>query len=380
VEKGIQWRIRKKALRKLKKLSPTVIGITGSYGKTSTKHILGHILSTVSPTLITPKSFNTVMGICRSIFDGLTSKHEYFVVEMGAYGPGSIKRLSDFVSPTHGIITAIGIAHLERFKSPERILNAKYELADKVSEMAGILVVPADSTPKAFLKSRMKTHPETYPFGSKKHEFPHETYYTDVKETSSGLSFKIHCAGKAYAIETPLYGLHQCANITAAFSLAKHLEVPEKTIVASLKTLPQIEHRLEVSRGNNGSIIIDDAYNSNVDGFLSALSLLNTLGQKRKRRILVTPGMIELGEAHDREHKRLGQKAAECADIMLVIGSERIPTLTAGFNENSKKDQQVIPCSSFAEAKNWITQNGTANDVILFENDLPDLFEEKLKL
>jgi hypothetical protein len=157
VEAKTQQRYWREAQEVLRDIDPMVIAITGSYGKTSVKHILGHILETAAPTLITPGSVNTAMGIARVIRERLRPHHRYFVVEMGAYGPGSIRRLCALTPPKMGIVTAIGVAHYERFKSLETVAEAKFELAEAVAENAGTIVAAADvlgfAAPRRFIRS-----------------------------------------------------------------------------------------------------------------------------------------------------------------------------------------------------------------------------------
>ena len=165
-----------------------------------------------------------------------------------------------------------------------------------------------------------------------------------------------------------------------AFIAACNLGIAPETVITALKSTPQIAHRLEVKPQENGSILIDDAYNSNPTGFNSALKLLNTFAQNNRRRILVTPGLVELGKEHDAEHAKLGKLAAEQVDILLAVVPERIKALTTVFTANSKPNQQLILCPTFANARNWLNQNTQPDDIILLENDLPDVYETKLKL
>src|SRR5206468_4274303 len=143
---------------KLQRLNPVVIGVTGSYGKTSVKHILGHVLETAGPTLITPGSVNTAMGIARVIRERLAPHHRYFVVEMGAYGIGSISRLCALTPPKIGIISAIGKAHYERFRSLEAVARAKFELAEAVRDNAGTIIIAADTMEFAWPRQFAEQH------------------------------------------------------------------------------------------------------------------------------------------------------------------------------------------------------------------------------
>lgn len=368
VESSIQQKFLKEAEENLAKCHPTVIGITGSYGKTSTKHILGHILSQVSPTLWTPGSVNTKMGICRVIREKLTPQHKYFIVEMGAYFKGSIDRLCQFVNPSEGIITAVGQAHYEHFTSQEIIAKTKFELGEWVTKNKGNLVIGTNQIAPKFIPKNMPV----IRVGDKE-----KIYVSGTKQTEKGLEFTFHIDGRKTLVHVPIFGLHHVGNIALAMTLAVKLGIPLATVVAALKTLPQINHRLEVSR--QGAItIIDDAYNSNVDGFISALQLLKTL--KKNRGILITPGMIELGKVHEESHRRVGEEAGRLADIVIVVIPDRIPSFIEGFKKTAKKGQQLLTVSSFAEARSWMQQHVQPGDAVLWENDLLDLYETKFTL
>jgi UDP-N-acetylmuramoyl-tripeptide--D-alanyl-D-alanine ligase len=390
-EQNIQKRYWNEAYEKVKAYEPTVIGITGSFGKTSVKHILGHILKTQAPTLITPGSVNTPMGITRIIREQLEENHRYLVVEMGAYGPGSIERLCKLTPPDMGIITAIGHAHYERFKTLESVAKTKFELAETVLGKDGKMVIH-EST----LRFR---HPEAlkdeYPSNfivcgnvSKNtvqssnqdisHIAPDDLQIISIKQTLKGIGVDLSWKGENYSLFLPLFGVHHGHNAALAFAAAMELGIPADRIKTALKSLPQIEHRLEVRKQPDGTTLIDDAFNSNPVGFNSALGLLGALG-KTGRKILITPGMIELGQAHDQAHEKIGRYAGEICDIAIVVRAERIPAFVEGFKStgNGKPLHQV---ASFQDAQSWLHENKQDGDIILIENDLPDIYERVPKI
>lgn len=368
---------------------PTIIAITGSYGKTSTKHILAHILSTAVPTLATPGSVNTPLGIARIVREQLMPHHRFFVVEMGAYGVGSIARLCALAPPDLAAITAVGSAHRERFGSEEAVAQAKFEIAEAALSRQGRVVLNADSISARLRATRVAAAPGRYVLvGRDVGEVGPEGYHIEAAEqAATGVAFTLSHKGARYAISAPLYGLHQVDNVAVAFALAVELGVPADTAVAALRTLPQVPHRLQVTHSAGQAIVIDDAYNSNPVGFASALELLAHLaGEGRpsvgegRRRILVTPGMVELGDQHDAEHRRLGRLAGDLVDVAVVIGAARIPSFVEGFEAGNRKGRTLERVASFAEAKAWLERNARPQDVILYENDLPDLYERKLRL
>ena len=361
----------------LRRHAPMVIAITGSYGKTSVKHILGHVLETAAPTLITPGSVNTAMGIARVIRERLQPHHRCLVVEMGAYGPGSIRRLCALTPPKMGIVTAIGMAHYERFKSLETVAEAKFELAEAVAAQGGTVVAAADTL--AFMAPRRfaEAHPDTLvTVGAE----PGATIaIAALRQEIDGIVVAVTWQGRDYELRAPLFGLHQGRNIALAFAAACTLGLAPEDVVASLRSTPQIAHRPEVKREASGATLIDDAYNSNPVGFASALELLDVLRQPGGRRILVTPGMVELGAAHEAEHEKIGRLAASHVDVLVAVAPRRVAPLADAFAA-AAPEREVVSCAGFAEAQAWMAQNLAASDVVLLENDLPDLLERELRL
>src|SRR5579875_2545825 len=376
-EHKIQKRFWLEAHSKLKSLKPTVIGITGSFGKTSTKHLLGHILEVQAPTLITPGSVNTPMGIARIVRERLGSHHRFFVCEMGAYGPGSIARLCRLAPPDVGLITAIGMAHYERFKTLDAVAETKFELAEAVAKRGGPVIIAEQVLEFAAARAfRDKYRQQTIVVG------PGPECSLRVissAQTNAGIQAEVTWDGRTYLLKAPLYGEHHIMNMALSFAAACSLGVPPEDAILALASVPQISHRLEVKQGPAGARLIDDAYNSNPAGFASGLRLLNALRTDGGRRILVTPGMVELGAAHDEEHRKIGELAGRYVDVLLAVVPERIQTLTAAYAE-ANPSGVIVPVSTFADAQQWMNTNLRPNDVVLLENDLPDLYEKKISL
>jgi len=376
-EARVQRRYRQEARAILQRIEPVVIAITGSYGKTSVKHILGHVLETAAPTLITPGSVNTEMGIARVIRERLAAHHRYLVVEMGAYGIGSIARLCALTPPQLGIISAIGKAHYERFKSLDAVARAKFELAEAVRDHGGTAIIAADTLEFAWPRRFVDAHRGmvvTVGAGDDA-----DLAIRAVHQDQAGVTAEVRWRGRDYQLRAPLFGEHQGRNIALAFAAAVSLGLPPEDIAAALRSAPQIAHRLEVRRQGDGAIVIDDAYNSNPVGFASALELLDVLRPPGGRRILVTPGMVELGSEHDAEHARIGRLAAEHADILVAVAPHRVEPLAAAFAA-AAPERPIVSCPSFAEARHWLDHNLGGHDVVLIENDLPDLYERPLRL
>jgi UDP-N-acetylmuramoyl-tripeptide--D-alanyl-D-alanine ligase len=374
-EARVQQRYWREAHDALARVDPLVIAVTGSYGKTSVKHILGHVLETAGPTLITPGSVNTAMGIARVIRERLQPHHRYFVVEMGAYGIGSIRRLCALTPPRLGIISAIGKAHYERFKSLDAVAQAKFELAEAAAGNGGSVIVAADVVEFTAARDFVEAHRDhVVTVGGDA-----DLSITALSQEPDGVVAQVMWRGRAYQLRAPLYGLHHGRNIALAFAAACTLGLQPDDVVAALRSVPQIAHRLEVKRQPGAATVIDDAYNSNPVGFAAALELLDVLHQPGGRRILVTPGMAELGEEHAAEHARIGRLAADHVDVLVAVAPHLVAPLAAAFAA-AAPGRDIVTCPGFAEARGWLDKNLAAPDVVLIENDLPDLLEKPLRL
>ena len=370
-EERVKAKFRNEAIEKFNKLQPKVIAITGSFGKTSTKHILSHILGSAAPTIATPGSVNTDMGITRVIRESLKPEHQYFIVEMGAYGPGSIARLCKLTPPDVGLITAVGAAHYERFKSLETVANAKFELAEAVFDKSGDVVVSTDGIPADLLSKQTQAIQGNYIHAGKSGDLK----LVSSKQISEGLVLEIQEGDEIISLKSPLFGDHQCDNILLAAACARSLGLPWSAIKGALATTPQIKHRLEVGKVSSGPTLINDAYNSNPVGFASALETLDVLYEKNGRRILITPGMVELGAKHDEEHERLGKLAAKFCDIAIVVTPSRVPTFLKGLHAGNDGHMTILTFDKQEEAETWAKNNWREGDAVLFENNLPDLYE-----
>ena len=366
----------------LTRLAPATVGITGSFGKTSTKYLLAHVLGGQAPTLATPGSVNTPLGIARIVREQLQPHHHYFLAEMGAYGPGSIARLCQLAPPSIACITAVGQAHYERFKSLETVARAKFEIAGATLAHGGICVLNADAIPDDLWQPRVAAAPQSYRLVTARKAVARagDYYIEKVLQTSAGLALTIHHDSTPTAVTAPVHGMVQAGNLAVAFALAAELGLTSATIAAAMATAKPAPYRLNVQQVGRQTIL-DDSYNANPTGFATALetlTLIATSGPTRRRRVLVTPGMVELGAAHTPEHTRLGQLAARNADIILAINPQRIPSFTQAVAQTGGAQLHTFP--ALAAARNWIQSNGLPDDVILIANDLPDRYEARWTL
>lgn len=367
-EQSARTAYRREATDLLSRVRPFVIGITGSYGKSSTKAVLAHLLQFKSPTLAATGSINTVMGLTRHIRENLVRGHEFMVVEMGAYGIGSIRRLCDFTPPQAAIVTAVGDMHLERFGSLENIFLAKSELAHALPD-GGLLVVNADS-PNALRMARTVPNRRVLLYGEASTE-DLDTRLEQVRFTKEGTSFVLRTRTAEYACVTPLHGRPIVHNLAGAFTLAVSLGVDPAVAVAAFRTIRPVSNRLEVVE-DRGITWIRDAYNSNQHGFRAALEVAAQL--PASKRVLVTPGVIELGAAQAEVNAALSRAAAAVCDHTLVVADTNRAAFVEGHKAAGRPDR-LVAVTSRTEAFRWIADHVKPGDLVVLENDLPDLYE-----
>ena len=322
VEKIIQDYYYRQAKSKLEQMQGlTVIGLTGSFGKTSTKNVLARILSAKHNTLMTPESYNTTMGVVRTIREQLKSTHEMFVVEMGAKQKGDIKEICDLVSPSHVVLTAIGEQHLETFKNLETIVKTKYEIIEAVPDDGVVLLNFDDENIRRLPRSDNKKY--VY-FGMENDEVDYYAY--DIKFDANGTHFIVRNRdGEERKITTKLLGRHNVSNILAGIAVAAELGMDLKTIDIAVRDLHPIEHRLSIIKHPNNVTVLDDAFNSNPVGSRMALEVLGEFAGHKK--ILVSPGMVELGDRHYDVNKKFGELAASVCDYVILVGQQQTSPL-----------------------------------------------------
>ena len=345
-----------------------VVGITGSYGKTSTKHYLHRILSEEFSVTMTPGSFNTTMGVIRTVREYLKPYDEVFIVEMGAKQPGDIKEICDLVHPQMGIITAVGEQHLESFKSIENVQRAKFELVDSLPA-DGLAVINNDFP---FIASREVENVKTVRYAV---STPDGAVWVakDIEYTADGTDFTAVGPGVNLRLHTRLVGECNISNLLGCVVIALHLGVSEQKIKLAVADIRQVEHRLNVKRTPAGITIIDDAFNSNPAGSAMALDVLKRM--MSGKRIIITPGMIELGEKQEELNREFGRKIAKSADIAIIVGRYNREAITAGISDGGMDENSVKTVDTFAQAQLMLGTIAKSGDIVLYENDLPDTFK-----
>ena len=364
IEQGIDRHYINDAARILHEMPDLkIIGVTGSYGKTSVKYFLSTLLSCRYNVLHTPGNYNTTLGVVRTIREQMKPFHEIFICEMGAREVGDIKEICDLVHPDYGIITSIGPQHLQSFHTIENIIGTKFELAD---------AVPADG--KVFLNydneyiRAHKINKNVVSYGTIEADINFRAY--DIEVSPRGSSFKMKDEnGDEYEFHTRLVGNHNVQNIAGAIAVAHTLGIPMEKLKYPVKQLESVEHRLQLKKQGN-RIILDDAYNSNKNGFEAAL---DTLAMFKELRILMTPGMVELGEKQYDENKEVGIYAADKCDYAVLIGKEQTKPIQDGLLEAGFAQNRMIVVDTLQEAFQMVNAiPDEKQKVVLIENDLPD--------
>jgi UDP-N-acetylmuramoyl-tripeptide--D-alanyl-D-alanine ligase len=382
VQKLETRRFVQQARRKLDEIAPVSIGITGSFGKTTTKACVAEVAELRGPAYATPASYNTYLGVVRAINEGLTTKHRAFIAEMGAYRLGDVAELSELVRPTIGVLTAIGPAHLERFGSLDAIEKAKGELAEQLPA-DGAYVTNADD--ERCVRTAERTEAGVILFSASGAPGADVTAHDiEMAEGTTRFTLRQVAGGEAaggrsehgeVVVRSKLLGRHNVANLLAAAAVGLSMDLPLDAIGGALARVMPPAHRLApILNRQAGIVVIDDAYNSNPVGAAAALEVLAS--HQAERRLLVTPGMVELGEREAEENERFGAQAAEVCDLVVLVGEERSKPILAGLSSAAFPNSQVHVVASTSEAQALLANTTRRGDVILFENDLPDLYAE----
>ena len=367
----------KKKLRSVPDL--IVIGVTGSYGKTSVKYYLDTLLKEHFEVLITPESYNTPMGVVKTIRSSLKPSHQIFICEMGARHVGDIKEICDIVHPEHGIITSVGPQHLETFFNMDNIVNTKFELADALPEV-GLLFLNGDNEyirnhsgkykNKIFYTTGEWAKARELESQIEEGEVPQYYQTGDVKLSRTGTEFTVTAPdGEKETFQMRLLGEHNVINVAGAVAVANTLGIPLKQLKVPVRRIQPVAHRMQLlERGNY--TIIDDAFNSNPVGSRAAVE---TLKQFEGVRILITPGMVELGEKEEEYNYKFGTYAADCCDYILLVGEKHTAPIHKGVLESGFSQERCRVFEKLEDALSFAYSiKAEGHKFILLENDLPD--------
>lgn len=353
-----------------------VIGVTGSYGKTSVKNILYQLLSQKYNVLMTPESYNTTMGVVRTIRERLLPTHEVFIVEMGAKQAGDIKEICDLVHPSMGIITSIGPQHLDTFKSIENVQMTKGELFKGVQSGGKIYINYNDPL---IMGLELRSDVEVTYFGLEDSSVcpKDQNYYSasSVYLDHKGTHFTCKTRdGAKEAMTSKLLGAHNIGNMIGAIAIACDLGIQLKRLNTLLYDIEPVKHRLSYRKTGLNYTIIDDAFNSNPVGSKNALQVLKQM--KGNKKIIITPGMIELGDQQYTLNKVFGTAIADVCDHTILVGPKQTKAIQDGLHEAGYPEAQLTIAQNLQSAFATLNQLVEENDVVLLENDLPDAFNE----
>lgn len=379
VEAALRRMFIARARAVMARVRPVVIGITGSYGKTTTKNFITDILNGRYKAYATPKSYNTMMGVCIAINNDLKDDYsiEYFVVEMGAYIRGEIQRICDLTPPQISVVVDVGPQHLERFGSLETIAAAKYEIIKALPD-DGVGIFNWDNPyvramyERGYPRTRLAVSKTIDP--AQVMEGGPRFVASEVIETLDGLRFTMTdtVTGEKIIFSTPLLGEHNVTNILLATAVAVHEGMSLQDVAARVRTLRPAESRLVKQVSDQGITIINDAYSANPVGAVSALRVLGM--HTGGRRLVITPGMVELADLHEQENYKLGQAAARYATDAILVGEEQTRPIKAGLLAEGFSAEHLRVVQTLREAIDWYQANFKPGDTVLFLNDLPDTY------
>lgn len=373
IEKIVGIHFENKAKNKLASMTNMdVIGITGSYGKTSTKNILYDILNIKYNVFKTPANYNTPFGLMITINNFLDIYNDYFIAEMGACKKGEIKELCDLVHPKYGILTRVGLAHLETFGSEENIQHTKFELIESLPS-DGIGILNGDDEKQ--LSYNIKNDCTIKWIGIDNHRV--DCYAKNLELSHKGTKFivKFKDSKEEYNFETKLLGRNNIYNILAGITLGRELGISIKDLQKAVKRVTPVEHRLSMTKYYDINLI-DDAYNSNPMGCKMALEVLSMMPGKH---IVVTPGMIEVGSREYEVNKEFGREIASSSDEVILIGEEKTKPIYEGLTEKQYPKEKIHILNDVMDAFPLMLKLKEKDTYVLLENDLPDSFNEKIR-
>jgi len=373
VETSIQNGFKRQARRKLASMPHLkIIAITGSYGKTSTKFVIHDFLKERLNVCVTPGSYNTPMGICKVINNDLEARHQVLILEMGARYEGNIQELCNIAQPDISVITNVGIAHLDTFGSQEAIAREKATLERSLSPGGTLVLNGEDDIVRQMGADR--TDIKRIVTGEK----DHQVWADETIVNTDGTNFTLHWNNSSSAstrVKTRLLGKHNIQNILQASAVAREFGIRIETVAVAASRMEPVEHRLELKK-NGDLTVIDDAFNSNPVGAKNAVDILCSFESGRK--IIITPGMVELGEQEDEENRQFGEHIGRSAiDLAILVGKEQTSAIREGIEavRDGEKPELRIALSLF-EANELLKQFMQPGDVVLYENDLPDSYNE----
>jgi len=331
-----------------------IIGVAGSYGKTGMKDLIATVLEEKYHVVKTPESFNTPIGIAKTILSQVDDKTEVLVIEMGEYYSGDIRNICKIAPPQIGVITGINEAHFERLKSIDNSIRTIFEIAQNMKS-DGILV----------LNGKDRNIKNNY----KKFLSDQETYLYSAK---GKMEFNEDAPGFIYQkMFFPVLGQYNLDKIDGVIHIAKKLGLTDQEVQSGLKKIKTPAHRLQpVLNREKNILVIDDSYNGNPDGVEEAIKTLSLF--KKRRKIFVTPGLVEIGTKSRVVHERIGKRLNDVIDLVILVKNSMTPYIENGLVESGFNKKNIIWFNSMMEAQNNLGSILKSGDVVLFQNDWPD--------
>ncbi len=370
VEKMVYYHFLSQAKTKIASM-PNMkrIGITGSYGKTTSKNVLNDILSTSFNTTPTPLNYNTAYGVINAINNYLDKFTDIFIVEMGTLKRGDIKKIANIAKPEYGILTKIGVAHLETLGSQENIQKEKFSLIEALPEY-GVAVLNRDD--ELQVNYELKNKCKVIWIGI---DNDADVMAKNIKLSHEGSTFDCVIKGnpKVYHFQTRLLGKTNIYNVLAGIALGLEFGIKDEKLEMAVRRVKPTEHRLELKKYRD-LFIIDDAYNSNPVGSKMACEVLGLMPGKK---IMVTPGMIDLGDKQDELNEKFGEYIAEVADDVILVGEHQTKPIYKGLMNKKFKEKNIHVINDVKEAFPLALKLKDKDTYVLLENDLPDIFNEK---
>lgn len=362
------YRIRARAkLRRAEYKHLIRIGVTGSWGKTSCKNILAKMLSKKYNVAASPSSFNTPMGFAKTV-NNILDGHDVLIFEMGARYPRDIKYLCRLFKPRYGILTGIGPQHIDTMKRIDVIKRTKSDLVNSLPKQTGIAIINGDNEKCLEVFAELKLENK---FVSSINETEKaEAWVEDLRVTSEGCTFKLFIKeSKPVKCKTKLLGLHSIENILMCAILANKLGVEASEIASVIEELEPTPHRLELTKAENGVLILDDSYNASPGGTEAAMKVLSLFeGQK----IVMTPGIVELGSFADEENFKFGVRMAKVADAVIIVNDINKAAISDGLLSQGFSEKNIYFAKTLQDAKEIYSGILKPGDILLIENDLPD--------
>ena len=371
VETYIQEGFKRQARQRLRQRPDlTVVGVTGSYGKTSTKFILAELLRQKYNVYATPSSYNTPMGLCLAINEHLKPEHQVLVLEYGIRYPGDMNELCDIAEPDVSVVTTIGVAHLDTMGSQDAIAKEKGRLVERTAA-DGTTVLNADDNRVRGMTDRADGTVWQVSVDGRSDA---QLTAHNVQYDTSGTSFTVRDdTGTEASFQTQLLGAHNVLNVLLGLAVGRSMGLRLRQMAHAARRIEPIEHRLQLRQEGNHTVI-DDAFNSNPVGARNAVEILGQM--TGGRRVIVTPGMVEMGERQWTENKTLGTHIARHdIDRAVLVGKKQTAAIREGLAEAGYPSEQIIVVSSLFEAREWVSSHLRSDDVVLYENDLPDQYE-----